>query len=81
MAWHAYPILIPSGADHFFILHEPSMLSSPSLLLPGLYYVNAMESVVSTMETQMIAAENVVQLMIARKKNKKPVEGSFKAEL
>ena len=78
MTWHAYPVLTPISADHSFILHLPSpspsifsdsssnsASSSPSLRLPiaGVYYVNAMESVVSTMETQMIAAKNVVRLM------------------
>jgi prenylcysteine oxidase/farnesylcysteine lyase len=33
-------------------------------LAPGLYYVNAIESVVSTMETEAIAARNVVNLLM-----------------
>ncbi|HEX6988522.1 MAG TPA: hypothetical protein VF282_03580, partial [Bacillota bacterium] len=35
----------------------------PFRLGPGLYYVNAMESAVSTMETEAIAARNVANLL------------------
>lgn len=50
--WHAYPVLPPT-ADW-----------PPFRLAPGLYYVNAMESAVSTMETEAIAARNVVNLLV-----------------
>lgn len=33
-------------------------------LAPGLYYVNAMESINSTLETEAVAARNVVNLLI-----------------
>lgn len=51
MVWHAYPVLTPTASW------------PPFRLRPGLYYVNAMESAVSTMETEAIAARNVVNLM------------------
>jgi prenylcysteine oxidase/farnesylcysteine lyase len=49
--WQAYPILIPMSR------WPPFQLSR------GLYYVNAMESAVSTMETEVIASRNVVNLL------------------
>lgn len=51
LSWKAYPILRPAPKWPPFVLH------------PGLYYVNAMESAVSTMETEIIASRNVVTLL------------------
>ena|GEM_PF-3549732 len=51
IVWQAYPVLLP-------VAKWP-----PFRLGPGLYYVNAIESAVSTMETEAIAARNVVNLM------------------
>lgn len=48
--WHAYPVLTPMKEWPPFRLGE------------RLYYVNGMESAVSTMETEAIAAKNVVNL-------------------
>ncbi len=50
--WQAYPILAPMSP------WPPFQLSR------GLYYVNAMESAVSTMETEVIASHNVVNLLM-----------------
>ncbi|MBE3589285.1 MAG: FAD-dependent oxidoreductase [Firmicutes bacterium] len=50
LAWRAYPML------------EPTSVWPPFRLSHGLYYVNAMESAVSTMETEAIAACNVANL-------------------
>eukprot|EP01111_Echinosteliopsis_oligospora_P014506 TRINITY_DN5478_c0_g1_i1.p1 TRINITY_DN5478_c0_g1~~TRINITY_DN5478_c0_g1_i1.p1 ORF type:complete len:483 (+),score=106.57 TRINITY_DN5478_c0_g1_i1:363-1811(+) len=47
---HAYPILRPT--DKFV----------PTTLAPHLYYVNAFETAVSTIETETIAAKNVARL-------------------
>ena len=52
--WSAYPKLPPN----------PEF--APFELVPGLYYPNAMETAVSCMETQAIAARNVVNLYLAR---------------
>ncbi|MBE3555216.1 MAG: hypothetical protein IMW85_09595, partial [Thermicanus sp.] len=49
--WKAYPVLVPMKEWPPFRLGE------------GLYYVNGMESAVSTMETEAIAAKNVVNLL------------------
>jgi prenylcysteine oxidase/farnesylcysteine lyase len=49
--WQAYPVLSPMSP------WPPFQLSK------GLYYVNAMESAVSTMETEVIASRNVVNLL------------------
>ncbi len=51
LVWKAYPVL------------QPMAKWPPFRLGPGLYYVNAMESAVSTMETEAIAAQTVVNLM------------------
>lgn len=48
--WRAYPML------------EPSSVWPPFRLAPGLYYANAMESAVSTMETEAMAGCNVALL-------------------
>lgn len=52
LVWQAYPVL------------NPAPVWPPFRLAPGLYYVNAMESAVSTMETEAIAARNVVNLLL-----------------
>lgn len=49
--WQAYPVLTPTTP------WPPFQLSR------GLYYINAMESAVSTMETGVIASRNVVNLL------------------
>lgn len=52
--WQSYPILPPTT-------------SFPSVILDdGLYYVNAMEPFISTMETMTIASRNVVDLLLGR---------------
>ena len=50
--WQAYPVLRPSDDLPPFRLTE------------GLYWVNAMEFAVSTMETEAVAARNVANLVI-----------------
>ena len=55
--WRAYPVLKPMST------WPPFQLSS------GLYYVNAMESAISGMETEVIASRNVVNLLKSRKEN------------
>jgi prenylcysteine oxidase/farnesylcysteine lyase len=51
VVWRAYPVLLPS-------------ISWPAFeLAKGLYYPNAMESAVSTIETEAVAARNVVGLI------------------
>lgn len=50
--WQAYPVL------------NPTPVWPPFRLAPGLYYVNAMESAVSTLETEAIAARNGVNLIL-----------------
>lgn len=52
LTWQAYPLL------------NPTTDWPPFRLAPALYYVNAMESPVSTMETEAIGARNVVNLLI-----------------
>jgi len=49
--WHAYPVL------------KPAAQWPPFRIASGLYYANAMESAVSTMETEVVASRNVVQLL------------------
>ncbi len=49
--WRAYPVL------------KPAQPWPPFRLGPRLYYANAMESAVSTMETEAVAGRNVVGLM------------------
>lgn len=51
LVWEAYPVLNPAPA------------SPPFRLAHGLYYANAMESAVSTLETEAMAARNVVNLL------------------
>lgn len=52
LVWKAYPVLRPAAQWPPFVLNE------------GLYYVNAMESGVSTMETEIMASRNVVNLLV-----------------
>ncbi|EJD55206.1 FAD/NAD(P)-binding domain-containing protein [Auricularia subglabra TFB-10046 SS5] len=52
--WEAYPRLDPRAPDSF----------PPLRLDDGLYYVNAFEPFVSTMETETIASRNVVELLL-----------------
>jgi prenylcysteine oxidase/farnesylcysteine lyase len=52
--WEAYPVLRPDGA------------LPPVRLADGLYWVNAMEFAVSTMETEAVAARNVANLVAAQ---------------
>ncbi|CAK0834571.1 unnamed protein product [Prorocentrum cordatum] len=54
--WHAYPVLRPSSPWPAFRLHGGAQGG-------GLYYVNAMESSVSCMETEAVAAKNVALLL------------------
>ncbi|MGB0388480.1 MAG: FAD-dependent oxidoreductase [Ardenticatenaceae bacterium] len=55
--WWAYPIL------------NPMPEWPPFKLADGLYYANAMESAVSTMETEAVASRNVVNLLLQDLKN------------
>ncbi|TBU28194.1 FAD/NAD(P)-binding domain-containing protein [Dichomitus squalens] len=50
--WDAYPVL------------PPTTEFPPVKLAEGLYYVNAFEPLISTMETETIAARNVVELLL-----------------
>ena len=50
--WRAYPRL------------DPKADSIPFRLAQGLYYLNSMEDIVSTLETQVLASRNVVRLMM-----------------
>lgn len=52
--WEAYPVLRPSND------------LPPFRLAAGLYWVNAMEFAVSTMETEAVAARNVANLVAAQ---------------
>ncbi|KAJ2002554.1 hypothetical protein H4R26_003545 [Coemansia thaxteri] len=72
--WHAYPRLTPRNAGYAnasssgaFSLDRPS---PPPIVLDrpgpaaGVYYVNGMESLFSTMESQSVAARHVVRLAL-----------------
>ncbi|MDP4106150.1 MAG: FAD-dependent oxidoreductase [Bacillota bacterium] len=52
LVWDAYPVLTPTAAWPSFVLEE------------GIYYVNAMESAISTMETEVMGSKNVVNLLL-----------------
>jgi prenylcysteine oxidase/farnesylcysteine lyase len=52
LEWRAYPAFAPRAKTVPFRLH------------PNVYYVNAMEPVVSAMETQVIASRNVWNLLV-----------------
>ncbi|ORX68731.1 hypothetical protein DL89DRAFT_258579 [Linderina pennispora] len=74
--WHSYPQLIPRNAryvqengDHAYRSDRPGM---PPIVMDeraggGVYYVNGMESLFSTMESQTVAARHVVQLVVLGK--------------
>jgi len=51
MTWRAYPCMNPKAS------------TIPFTLTGGLYYVNAMENIVSTLETEVLASRNAVRLM------------------
>ncbi|CAF1640537.1 unnamed protein product [Didymodactylos carnosus] len=53
--WHAYPRAPPKN-DTIFPAINPD---------EGLYYVNAFESFISTMESQCLAAHNIIRLLLA----------------
>lgn len=55
--WDAYPQLKP-------ISDLPSFEIEAEIGWGGVYHINAMESVVSTMETETVAARNVAQLLV-----------------
>ena len=59
--WESYPILDPK------LFHERDKLSfvlhKGNDMLDGIYHVNAFESAISTMESETVAAMNVVQLL------------------
>ncbi|KAI0683508.1 FAD/NAD(P)-binding domain-containing protein [Earliella scabrosa] len=55
--WDAYPVL------------PPTTEFPPVKLAEGLYYVNAFEPVISTMETETIASRNVVELLLQEQFN------------
>ncbi|KAI0354058.1 FAD/NAD(P)-binding domain-containing protein [Trametes cingulata] len=55
--WDAYPVL------------PPTTEFPPVKLAEGLYYVNAFEPLISTMETETIAARNVVDLLLKEQFN------------
>ena len=63
--WKAYPLLPPSPPESSFVLHTREFENEEErgCKIGGVYYTNAMESLVSAMETQAIAAYNVVQLL------------------
>jgi prenylcysteine oxidase/farnesylcysteine lyase len=52
VVWDAYPVLTPAASWPSFILDQ------------GIYYVNAMESAISTMETEVVGSKNVVNLLL-----------------
>ncbi|CAF4353826.1 unnamed protein product [Adineta steineri] len=52
--WYAYPRAPPRN-DTIFPPINPDK---------GLYYVNAFESFISTMETQCVAAHNIIRLFL-----------------
>jgi prenylcysteine oxidase / farnesylcysteine lyase len=52
LVWDAYPVLTPAAAWPSFVLEQ------------GIYYVNAMESAISTMETEVMGSKNVVNLLL-----------------
>ncbi|KLO11728.1 hypothetical protein SCHPADRAFT_941804 [Schizopora paradoxa] len=64
--WDAYPYLTPSA---YF---------TPIRLADSIYYVNGMETLVSTMETEIVAARNVVDMLLRDKVGQSlcpPMEG------
>ncbi|KAI0035282.1 FAD/NAD-P-binding domain-containing protein [Vararia minispora EC-137] len=53
--WEPYPVLPPTN------------IFPPVKLDEGLYYINAFEPLISTMETETLASRNVVELMLSDK--------------
>ena len=82
---HCKPPLIPLLALSLSLFLSPLSLSlSLSFLkdhngLGGIYYVNAMETIVSTIETEALASLNVVNLMLEL--SGLPVHGSVLRDL
>jgi len=66
LCWQAYPVLRPSDE------------LPPFRLADGLYWVNAMEFVASTMETEVVAARNVANCILAEFSS--GVQGSARTE-
>ncbi|KAJ2837465.1 hypothetical protein J3B02_006425, partial [Coemansia erecta] len=77
-SWHAYPQLEPRNAGNFSrgIFDDPLAFHLSRRVLPpivldqsgsaGVYYVNGMETLFSTMESQTVAARHVVRLAISK---------------
>jgi prenylcysteine oxidase/farnesylcysteine lyase len=58
--WHAYPQLPPM----------PDMIQQVHFeLRPQLYYLNAMESIFSTIETEILSAFNIRNLLVTATKS------------
>ncbi|CAF1195874.1 unnamed protein product [Rotaria sordida] len=53
--WHAYPRASPKNDANFPPINPDK----------GFYYANAFESFISTMETQCLAAHNIIRLLLA----------------
>ncbi|CAF3671058.1 unnamed protein product [Rotaria sordida] len=53
--WHAYPRAPPKNDANFPPINPDK----------GFYYANAFESFISTMETQCLAAHNIIRLLLA----------------
>ncbi|CAE8638940.1 unnamed protein product, partial [Polarella glacialis] len=75
--WHAYPILSPRPSADWppFTLHPAS--SGDQFQRGGVYYANAMETPVSCMETEAIAAKNVALLVLRDLKRRGAAEAVF----
>ncbi|KAL7749462.1 hypothetical protein RI367_005016 [Sorochytrium milnesiophthora] len=56
--WDSYPVMSPLDAGASLEQWMP-----PLQLAPGLWYLNGMERLLSTMETQVIASKNLVRLL------------------
>jgi prenylcysteine oxidase/farnesylcysteine lyase len=52
VTWRAYPRM------------EPRVDSIPFRLTRGIYYINSIEDIVSTLETQLLASRNAIRLML-----------------
>eukprot|EP01133_Synstelium_polycarpum_P016690 gene16690-19841_t len=66
-AWQAYPVLTPTSEFPRIVIDE------------GLYYINAFEHSVSTMETETLASKNVAKLIAkASKKSFDKLVNSYK---
>ncbi|KAJ3373874.1 hypothetical protein GGF31_008759 [Allomyces arbusculus] len=75
--WFAYPIMVPTAPDAKdedvypeIILHDAATAQAAAQAAAGgLFYLNGMERLLSTMETQTIAATNLVRLLKQRAVN------------